>query len=148
MDSYQNEQNKNVNRRRFLQISGVPIIAALGIGLAGCEDETTGTTPIDTTPASTSPQSSSTVDVDIVNFSFEPETVSVTAGTTVKQTNRDSVMHTVTSSSGEGGTTPDGRFDSGSINNGQSWSQTFTEPGTYYYYCIFHPYMQASVTVT
>jgi len=33
------------------------------------------------------------------------------------------------------------------IGPGQSWSYTFTTPGTYEYYCIVHPYMIGHITV-
>jgi len=43
--------------------------------------------------------------------------------------------------------TPDGIFDSGMVNAGESWSYTFDEPGTYPYYCMVHAWMQGTVIV-
>jgi plastocyanin len=61
---------------------------------------------------------------------FTPTSLTVAKGTTVKFTNKDNANHTATSSSG--------RFDSGKIQSGESWSYTFTEAGTYYFYCNYH----------
>ncbi len=72
---------------------------------------------------------SSAKTIDMKDFAF-PGTVTVPAGATVTWVNRDDAMHTVTAA--------DGSFDSGAIDGGGSWSHTFTEPGTYSYYCKPH----------
>lgn len=81
-----------------------------------------------------------TISVEIKDFAFNPDTITVPAGTTVVWTNRDSALHTVASTSGI--------FDSGVIDQGKSFSYTFQEPGTYDYYCMIHPHMNAKVIVT
>lgn len=81
-----------------------------------------------------------TASVEIKDFIFNPDTITVPAGTTVTWTNRDSGPHTVTSTSGI--------FDSGVIDHGESFSYTFQDPGTYGYYCMIHPYMKAKIIVT
>ena len=48
-------------------------------------------------------------------------------------------MHTVTSA--------DGIFDSGFLNEGDTWSHTFDEPGEFEYFCAPHPWMRATVIV-
>jgi plastocyanin len=75
--------------------------------------------------------------VSIENMSFNPSTLSVTAGTTVIWTNNDMVTHTVTS-------TP-ALFDSGSIAPGSTFSFTFKNAGTYSYYCKIHTSMTGKV---
>jgi plastocyanin len=60
---------------------------------------------------------------------FIPDPITVTAGTTVTWTNLESEDHTVTSN--------DGLFDT-PLWFRDSFSFTFTEPGTYEYYCIPH----------
>jgi plastocyanin len=52
----------------------------------------------------------------------------------------DSVAHTATASSSGG-------FDSGDLNQGQSYSHMFTTAGTYKYICDIHQYMQGTVVV-
>jgi amicyanin len=79
------------------------------------------------------------VEVRIINYNYEPETVTIPIGTTVTWVNLDSVQHTVTSR--------DNKFNSGMLNQNQTFSQLFTEPGDYEYYCIPHPYMVGKVIV-
>ena len=77
---------------------------------------------------------------------FIPTTVTITAGGYVEWENTDNMMHFATS--GDGATnTPDGVFDSGMMNPGQSWSYTFDEAGSYDYYCMVHPWMVGTVIV-
>jgi plastocyanin len=79
--------------------------------------------------------------VEISGFAFNPETITVAAGTTVTWTNLDSVAHTVTADSG-------GAPDSGDIAQGESYSFTFTAPGTFAYHCSVHRFMHGTVIVT
>lgn len=79
-------------------------------------------------------------DISVVDFSFEPGTVSVPAGATVTWTNNGSRPHTVTAD--------DGSFDSGRLDPGEQFSQTFDQPGSFTYHCGFHPEMQGEVVVT
>ena len=82
-----------------------------------------------------------TVQVNILNYKFDPETLTVPAGTTVTWVNHDEVPHSVMSS--------DKRFtSSGGLDTGESSSFTFTEAGTYAYYCSLHPFMTGKVVVT
>lgn len=81
------------------------------------------------------------VQVNIFNYKFDPETLTVPAGTTVTWTNKDEIPHTVASS--------DKTFQgSGGLDTGDSYSYTFTKPGTYSYYCTLHPFMKGKVVVT
>jgi plastocyanin len=63
------------------------------------------------------------------NF-FQPQSLTVSAGTTVVWTSTGALPHTVTSDTGA--------FDSGTLNNGGTFQFTFSQPGTYPYYCEFH----------
>lgn len=83
--------------------------------------------------------------VEIRDFEYKPANLVVPLGTTVRWFNYDLDYHT--STSGPPGQ-PDGVFDSGNINQFDSWAFTFNTPGTYEYYCRPHPYMVASITVT
>lgn len=80
--------------------------------------------------------------IQIKNYAFAPASVTVAAGTKVTWVNEDSVPHTVTSKSGPAS------FDSGQVAPGASYSAIFETPGTYSYYCIDHPQMVATITVT
>jgi plastocyanin len=80
------------------------------------------------------------VAVSIEGFAFNQATIEIPVGTTVTWTNNDATAHTVTSD--------DGAFDSGGLDQGQTFSFTFTTPGEFAYHCDFHPGMQATVIVT
>jgi plastocyanin len=80
----------------------------------------------------------------IMHYSFMPNIITVTKGTAVTWTNLDSVIHTVESGAAE---QPTELFDSGPLNQGQSFSFTFTEPGVYVYHCDPHPYMLGMIIV-
>jgi glucose/arabinose dehydrogenase/plastocyanin len=89
-----------------------------------------------------------TQNVDIIAYDYRPRTLTVSAGTTVRWYNYDLDYHTSTSGVCNGNDcTPDGQFDTGNINQYESFAFTFTVPGTYHYYCIPHPYMQADLIV-
>jgi plastocyanin len=78
--------------------------------------------------------------VEIANFAFSPAEIEVAAGTTVTWTNADGAPHTVTAD--------DGGFDSGRLNTGETFSQTFDTAGSFAYHCDFHPNMKGTVVVT
>ncbi|MBY5163939.1 plastocyanin/azurin family copper-binding protein [Salsipaludibacter albus] len=70
---------------------------------------------------------------------YGPSVLEVAVGDTVTWTNDDTMAHTVTS--------PDGAFDSGMVQPGESWSHTFTEAGEFPYLCTPHPWMRGRVDV-
>ena len=84
-------------------------------------------------------QSGATVEVQVIDFAFEPAMVMIAPGTTVTWTNAGERPHTVTAD--------DGSFDSGRLDPGEQFSFTFDAVGTFSYVCGFHPEMQASVMV-
>ena len=78
-------------------------------------------------------------EVDIDQFTFLPQRITVKAGTTVTWSNEDDVPHTVASSSKV--------FKSKALDTGDKFSFTFTTPGAYQYFCSVHPYMTGAVVV-
>jgi plastocyanin len=78
--------------------------------------------------------------VAIQSFAFGPGTVTVRPGTTVTWTQQDEDQHTVTAD--------DASFASSPLITGQTYTHTFTAPGTYHYHCAIHPFMHGTVTVT
>jgi amicyanin len=83
-----------------------------------------------------------TVNVDIKNYAFSPASLTVAVGDTVTWTNEDTAPHTVTVTDGPV------KFASPTLQQGQTYTYTFTQAGTYSYYCAVHPDMKATVTVT
>lgn len=75
-------------------------------------------------------QPTTTVTVGAYDNRFEPQTINVQPGTTVRWVNYGRHAHTVTAD--------DDSWDSGDIQPGASYSATFSRPGTYYYYCRHH----------
>jgi plastocyanin len=79
-----------------------------------------------------------TVQVGLSGFSFTPASLTVAVGTTVRWVNQDGALHTVT---------PDGHsaWSTATLTGvGQTFSQTFTAPGTFNYYC--DPHRSAGMT--
>ncbi len=97
-----------------------------------------------------------TVIVQISNFKFQPETITVTPGTTVRWANKDDVDHDVTSGTTITGRAarnadkvkhPDGRFQSGLFGKKGAYTVRFEKTGAYPYFCNIHPFMSGSVVV-
>ncbi len=85
-----------------------------------------------------------TVRSDIRDFLFRPEPLTIRIGTTVMWTNKDVAPHTVTH-----GTYVNrgGAFDSGTLQQGQSFAFTFNRACNYTYFCLIHPEMVGTVKV-
>ena len=76
---------------------------------------------------------------------FSPNPIQVSVGTTVTWTNDDAQPHTV--NSGENAT-PSGLFDSPIMPTAGTFEYTFTEAGEFPYFCILHPNMVGTVSVS
>ncbi len=120
---------------RFQRVAALALWAGLLTVAAGCTGGS-GAQPSGPRPAPVP-----TYQVVIDNFSFSPPTLTVRAGTTVTWINRDDVPHTATS------TAKPKRFDSGALDTDGRYAHTFTEPGTYPYYCAVHPKMTGEIIV-
>jgi plastocyanin len=93
-----------------------------------------------TAPVPTQESTAAVTPVTIRLVKFSPETIEVKTGQTVEWANNDLTPHTVTSQ----GT---GDLNSGSIDAGASWRHTFTQAGSFPYYCTFHPEMKGTIIV-
>ena len=80
-----------------------------------------------------------TTSVAIANFAFSPAVVTVKQGATVTWTNRDEDAHSVAIG---------GVPASQPLQNGDAFTHSFAQPGTYSYICSIHPYMHGMVVVT
>ena len=99
------------------------------------------------TPTGTSEPTPGPVGSNIIDFELGDLTVQV--GTTVTWTNLDTAPHTTTAGSPDNVT---GVWDSGSsrsewLNEGDFFSFTFNQVGTFPYFCTIHPFMTATATV-
>ena len=80
------------------------------------------------------------VTVDIRDFAYDPNPVTVPVGVEVTWTNQDAAPHTATGQDRD-------VLQSGTIDSGASYSQAFDAAGTYEYFCEFHPNMKATLVV-
>ena len=123
----------------------------------GCTGYNSGQTPAPTTTASggavatpaetpTTATSAETpavsagvkkIEVAIQGFAFNPSSITISPGDTVKWTNLDSATHDVVGTD----------FSSGSLKKGDSYEHTFAKTDTYNYRCSFHPSMQGTIIV-
>ena len=79
------------------------------------------------------------IEVNIAQFAFAPQRLTVKVGTTVIWINGDDAPHTVASTSKS--------FRSKTLDTLDKFSFTFTTPGSYEYFCSLHPHMTGSVVV-
>ena len=78
--------------------------------------------------------------VSIDNFTFNPPTLTVKAGTTVTWTNKDDIPHGIASAN-------NAFTRSKAMDTDDSFSFTFTTPGIYQYFCYIHPHMIGTIVV-
>ena len=134
---------------RALLISPLVLVA---LAFASCGDNDTETTAptesgaatmTETEPSSNEPAPSGDAvrseKVEIVDFAYDPDPVTIEEGGKVIWINRDSAPHTATAD--------DGSFDTGTLDEGKLKSENFKEPGEYTYFCEIHPTMHGTVEV-
>ena len=101
----------------------ITMLLILTAGISGCVEKTPPQTTV----------------VEIKDFSFQPNSITVSPGTIVTWVNNDPTEHTVTSSSGI--------FNSGNMATGDRFNFTYSKPGKYQYQCLIHPSMVGHVIV-
>ena len=114
-------------------VAGIAVCALLGAPAPSGAAQGSSATPATRVAKAEGPQ------VTIDNFTFSPATLTVPSGTTVTWTNQDDMVHTVTEANRG--------FSSKGLETGDTYAHTFTEPGTYAYFCALHPRMTATVIV-
>jgi plastocyanin len=126
----------------------VTVVAASGASAAPSTPSPSPAPAAAPVPSPTPPPSGSSdttanaplaVAVEAADLEFRAPTVVVSAGGTVTWTNVGQAPHTVTAG--------DGSFDSGMLDSGGTFAQTFPTAGTYDYVCTFHPGMAGTVQV-
>jgi plastocyanin len=85
-----------------------------------------------------SPAAAATIGID--NFTFNPKQLTVKAGATVTWTNKDDIPHGIASAN-------NAFARSKALDTDDSYSFTFTTPGTYQYFCYVHPHMTGTIVV-
>jgi len=79
------------------------------------------------------------VAVAIKEYAFSPAAITVPKGTTVVWTNNDETPHNVTTSGKQ--------FKSPPLDTGDSFSWTFSQAGSFTYFCQLHPQMTGKIEV-
>jgi plastocyanin len=102
-----------------------PLLLALAIPVSGC--------------GSSAAPARHRATIAISGYAYRPPRITVTAGTAITFTNDDATAHTATATGGQ--------FDSGTVSPGHSRTIVLRTAGTYTYYCQFHPFMRATITV-
>jgi plastocyanin len=127
------------------------LLLLLALSLAACGDDSSDTTSNDGSPAtqteadqgSNAPAPSGdavrSAKVEIVDFAYDPDPVTIEAGGKVIWQNMDAEPHTATAD--------DGSFNTGDLEEGKLKSESFKEPGAYTYFCEIHPDMKGTVEV-
>jgi plastocyanin len=132
-----------------------PALIALSLAFAACgsgDDSSTESSSAETTTESSdsgseaggstqapSGEARKAEKVEIIEFVYGPDPVTVQVGGKVTWQNQDTAPHTATAD--------DGSFDTGTIEKGKVKSETFKEAGTYPYFCEIHPTMHGTVEV-
>lgn len=86
------------------------------------------------------PASAARTRVKIVDFAFQPKRKAIPQGTRVIWKNRGNQPHTVTSTKG--------KFDSGTLQPGESYTKRFRRTGVFRYFCEIHPEMRGKIIPT
>ena len=115
-------------------------LALPGLVLAGLA----ATLVFATTGDAASPAVPSTANISSDIAGSTLQNLTVTQGDTITWTNRDAAAHT--STSGSNGSS-NGIWDSGFLNQNQSFNNTFNQVGSFPYTCTIHAFMNATITV-
>jgi plastocyanin len=99
----------------------------------------TATLILQPTRATSEEKAGSPTEIRVDNFSFAPETLTVSVNSTVTWVNKDDVPHVIASN--------DGIFKSKALDTDEKYSYTFSKAGTYSYYCSVHPKMVGKIVV-
>jgi plastocyanin len=122
----------------------ITLILVIAIVASGCSSTTTTNTspnpaPVNTTTPTPAPvnQNPQTYTINIQNNTFNPSSLQISVGDTVKWVNMDSVQHE-----------PKGRvFDSEPLGQNGTFEYTFNSAGNYVYQCAIHPSMLGTIKV-
>ena len=112
---------------RWTRAVGFALLTVGGSAVAVAQERATGSDP-------------PSVQITIDNFTFTPAELTITPGTTVTWVNHDDIPHTVVETHRS--------FKSKTLDTDESFSMTFTAPGSFAYFCSLHPHMTGKVIVT
>jgi plastocyanin len=125
--------------RSLKVLAAIAVLTAAGVACSGSDNGGAIQTP----PPSSTPTGSTGKVSATSNIKFVPPSITVKVGEPVVWTVVGSIPHDVKASSGA-------TFNSGTLNEGQTFTQTFSTPGTIHYFCTIHgaSLMSGTITVT
>jgi plastocyanin len=130
----------------------VMLLTLVTVGCGGSSGSTapTSQTPAGNIPTGGQPPAANVVNVSITEYRFGPQDITIKAGTQVVWTNDGMLAHTVTGNTfASGQLAPPIGGGAYGMTSGQTYTSTFSTPGTYAYHCSNHPsLMTGTVTVT
>ncbi len=138
-------------RRLWIGLSIALISLLILVACGGTASNSTPAPVAQATPAATPTPAPTTQSTNVVivqmmenppgHYFFKPDTLTITAGTTVVWVDNSDAPHTVTSDTNTFDTTSN-------VTEGKTFGLVFNVPGTYHYHCNIHPNMKATITVT
>jgi len=134
-------------KNTFLKIAALRMLAPALVGLfSSCIRPVEAVPPaapprVELEAGDSRPLLTPDVRVVIEDFKFEPSTITISPGTKITWVNKDDEPHSATSSE------KPKRFDSGVLDSDKTYSFTFTEKGSFSYFCKLHPHMTGIVEV-
>ncbi|WP_420645023.1 cupredoxin domain-containing protein [Candidatus Leptofilum sp.] len=137
---------QNMASFEFFAAEGANVAAAPAEEAPEAEAAATEAAPTVEAVPTEAPAAAAPVVIEMANFAYVPNEITVEAGTAVTWVNKDSgPRHSATAA--------DGSFDTGLFDEGEEVTLTFDAPGTYIYYCTLHGSpdgsgMAATITVT
>jgi len=111
-------------------------LAAIILYMAACSNDTASTNQVTGMP--------NTYEITISKSGLNPETITITKGTTITWINKDAVIHEIRSGTPA---SPRTLFDSDIMQSRQTYKYTFTIAGTYEFYDEIHPALQGTIIV-
>lgn len=132
--------------RRLSMFIGLLLVMAVPTALLGCGGEQPSAPVTDEVANDGNPegpdakQTGASVEVEMINTSFEPAAVEVSVGDTVEWTNEDDFDHNATAEEGAD-------FASGDFGYDETFEWKATEPGEISYTCTLHPGMDGTINV-
>ena len=136
---------------RSTSILGLAAAALLTLAACGggSASDAASEPPTSEAPASEAPATSAcapstdagTVEAGMEGQAFVPSTITASVGDVIAWTNNDAVPHTAT-------LTDDPTCSTDNLGNGATGALTFSEAGTYAFFCKVHPGMTGTIEVS
>jgi len=118
-------------------MAGLSLAGAMAA--CGSGDDQPGASTAKAAPATGGGSATKTLTIDIASFKYAPPAATVAKGAKVTFVNQDKAPHTATAK--------DGAFDTKRLEQGKENVVTLDTAGTFSYFCEYHRFMEAKITV-